>query len=267
MRSIIVLLINLFFISILIAQNDTVFNQTDEQGLKQGYWKKSYNNGNLMYKGFFKDNKPLGKMIRYYESGGLQAILEFRNDIESTQAKLYYEDGEISAEGNYINTLKDSLWKYYSFWTGALVSEEYYIKGKKNGVQKSYYANGNVSEETEYKNDIKDGHWIQYFEDGKKKLEATYRWNKVNGRYTLYYPTGNVYILGNFDENKRHGTWTFYDEEGNEKYKLRYNLGTLNEEDKEQIEEKDTEFFKMVDENVGKFEEPSIENFYNTGPM
>jgi antitoxin component YwqK of YwqJK toxin-antitoxin module len=206
-------------------------------------------------------------MIRYYESGGLQAILEFGEENESTQAKLYYEDGEISAEGKYIKTVKDSLWKYYSFWTGALVSEEFYINGKKNGLQKSYYASGNVSEEIEYKNDIKDGTWTQYFEDGKKKLEASYRWNKVNGRYTFYHPTGNIYILGSFDENKRHGTWTFYDDEGKEKYKLRYNLGTLNDEDKELIEEKDTEFFKMVDENIGKFEEPSIENFFNKGPM
>lgn len=267
MRLTLILIISSCFISVVSAQSDTVFNQTDKQGLMQGYWKKYYENGNLMYKGFFKNNKPNGKMIRYYESGRLQAILIFGEEGEPTKAKLYYEDGEMSAEGNYINTIKDSLWKYYSFWTGALVSEEFYSNGKKNGIQKSYFTNGNVSEEIEFKNDIKDGNWNQYFEDGKKKLETTYQWNKVNGRYTFYYPTGDVYILGNFVENKRHGTWTFYDQDGKEKYKLHYNFGTLNEEDQKLINDKDTDFFKMVDENIGKFEEPSIEDFYNSEPF
>ncbi len=268
MRFTIVLLLNLCcYVTGLLAQTDTVFNQIDNQGMMQGHWKKYYDNGNLMYKGFFKNNKPYGKMIRYYESGGLQAILIFREEGQPTKAKLFYEDGEISAEGNYINTIKDSLWKYYSYWTGTLVSEEFYAKGKKNGIQKSYYQNGNLSEEIEYKNDIQDGIWAQYFEDGKKKFETTHKWNKVNGRYTFYYPTGIIYMLGNFVENKRHGIWTFYDEDGKEKYKLRYNMGALNEGDKKIITEKDSAFFKMVDENIGKFEEPSIEDFYNTGPF
>ena len=63
-----------FFLLILIAgksvisgnvfQNDTIFNQTDQNKLKQGFWKKSYPNGKVAYRGFFKDDKPRGVFKR-----------------------------------------------------------------------------------------------------------------------------------------------------------------------------------------------------------
>ncbi len=248
------------------AQADTVFNQTDDHGLKQGYWKKSYSNGNLRYKGFFKDDSPQGELRRYYESGAIQAILIFGEDGEHTKARMFYEDGEVSAEGYFIGQTKDSTWKYYSFWTGTLVSQEKYSLGKKNGVQISFYNNGKISEEIEYKNDVKDGIWNQYFEDGKKKLTASYVNGKVNGRYTFYYPNGAIYMLGTFVENKKNGLWIFYDDERQEKYRLTYNHGELGEEDQKMMVEKDREFFNTVDENIGKFEDPSIEDFYGKKP-
>ena len=57
------------------SQSDTVFNQTDKQGHKQGYWKVKYDNGPLKYSAFFKDDKPLGLMKRYFEDGTLKAVM------------------------------------------------------------------------------------------------------------------------------------------------------------------------------------------------
>ena len=62
------------------AQTDTVFNQVDKNNMKQGYWKKDFPNGKLMYKGFFKNNKPVGEMRRYYETGELKAILNYQEN-------------------------------------------------------------------------------------------------------------------------------------------------------------------------------------------
>ncbi len=257
--------IYLFSTLYIFGQVDTVFNQTDENGQKQGYWKKHYPNGNLIYKGFFKDNMPVGEMVRFYESGKTQARLFYREDGITTMTKLYYEDGELSAEGLYRNMQKDSIWKYYSFYSGTLVSEEFYAMGKKDGIQKNYYANGQLSEEVGYKNDIKEGIWKQYFEDGKTKLSASYKWNSVNGRYTFCYPTGVIMMLGMYDENKKNGPWIYYDEEGNEKYRIRYEMGVVHAEDEKLLIKQDEEFFKMIDENNGKFEDPSIDDLFN-GP-
>lgn len=49
------------------AVADTVFNQVDNNNLKQGHWKKYYKNGKVAYKGYFKDDKPRGVFLRYHE--------------------------------------------------------------------------------------------------------------------------------------------------------------------------------------------------------
>ena len=73
------------------AQSDTI-NQSDAQNRKQGYWEKKYGNGELRYQGYFKDNAPIGEMKRFYESGALQAILDYGNGESRVYARLFYED-------------------------------------------------------------------------------------------------------------------------------------------------------------------------------
>ncbi len=265
MNRILLVLVSLSVFSLhLLSQNDTVFNQLDEKGLKQGFWQKPYPNGKLMYKGEFKDNKPVGIMKRYYENGTIQAIMQFDDTGEYTKAKLYYEDGELSAEGNFHQMQKDSVWRYYSYYSGALVSEETYTNGVKNGKQLNYFDDGQVSEEITWQNNSKEGPWIQYFPNGKEKMKANYSFNTLNGRYYFYYENGLIMILGNYDENKRQGPWVFYDEKGKEKYRIEYNFGVAQNADA--LLKDDEEYFKKIEENMGKYEDPSIEDFFPGGP-
>src|SRR4030042_3073641 len=133
------------------AQSDTLFNQTDSKGLKQGYWKKCYPNGNLMYKGYFRNGKPDGELRRYYESGALKVVMVFTGTSDSCRSVLYYENGKFAARGNYIGTVKDSTWEYFSFYDQAVKSRETYRSGKKNGFSFHYYPDGTDSERTEWK--------------------------------------------------------------------------------------------------------------------
>ena len=153
---------------------------------------------------------------------------------------------------------KDSLWTYYSFYTGAITSTENYNKGIKQGMERKYYPNGQVSEEIEWNDGIRNGVWNQYFEDGTVKLKSFYSSGKVSGPYTFYWPNGNLYIKGQFVDNKRHGKWFFYTDEGKLKSEIDYYFGKAENED--EIIAKDQEFFKMVEENMGKFEEPTIDD-------
>lgn len=247
----------------LLAQSDTTFNQFNEKGLKQGFWKKNFPNGKLMYRGYFIDDKPVGEMKRCYESGSIRAIMVFDTNTPYVAIKQYYEDGELSSEGFYYETLKDSIWKYYSYYTGTLVSEESYVKGVKHGIEKIFYENGQVSEEIEWKNNIKDGIWNQYFEDGKDKSGASFALNQLNGKYVAFYADGALMVLGYFFDNKRHGTWKFYNEDGTLKYEIKYNNGIA--ENEEVIEERDDEFFKMIEENIGKYSDPTIDDIMPGG--
>jgi len=245
------------------AQTDTVFNQVDKNGMKQGCWKKEFPNGKLMYKGFFKNNKPVGEMLRYYETGELKAVLNYKENNNLVAVKFYYDDGKIASDGFYYTEKKDSLWKYYSYYSGTLTASENYIKGVKKGLEKHFYENDQLSEETEWNNDIKDGMWNQYFDDGKPKLKATYLKNKLNGVYIVYYPNGSLYIVGGYLDNKRQGKWVFYNDDGKIKTELVYNLGKA--ENEEEIMKKDSAYFDMIDKNLGKFNDPTPEDMMPRG--
>ena len=45
--------------------------------MKQGMWQKKYNNGNVRYEGFFKDNKETGLFRYFYEDGSLKLEKKF----------------------------------------------------------------------------------------------------------------------------------------------------------------------------------------------
>ncbi len=211
-----------------------------------------------MYEGHFKNGKPVGIIKRFYETGEVRVIMQYNQKSDYVKTKFFYNDGELAAEGTYFQEMKDSTWNYYSFYTGTLTSTEVYNKGAKHGIEKQYYPNGQVSEEIDWVNNAKHGIWNQYFDDGTLKLKTSYSYNQLNGPYTLYWPNGNLMIMGHHLDNKRHGTWTFFTDEGKKEFEIIYKYGKAENED--EILEKYKEFFKMVEENIGKFEDPTIDD-------
>ncbi len=259
-RKKIIFVISFFLLSFTVeAQKDTVFNQTDARNLKQGWWKKAYPDGKLMYKGFFRDNRPVGEMRRYYENGALKALLQYDSKGEYAKARLLYADGQVAASGNYFNSLKDSVWRYYSYYDHTLTTREVYSNGKRNGPLINYYSNGNPSEKISWVNDRKNGSWEQYFADSTLKLKAAYRDNKLEGEFLVNYDTGKPYLKGGYANGLREGKWIFFNEEGATDMELTYHLGVT--PDAEKLDARQQELFRMIDENKGKFEEPDEINF------
>lgn len=241
-------------------QQDTVFNQTDARGLKQGYWKKYYPNGNLMYQGFFKNDKPTGEMKRYFESGNLKALLIFDEQTEYSSAKIYYEDGTLASDGFYANSKKDSVWNYYSYYDKQLKSRETYRKGMKHGFSSEYYPGGSCFEKTEWKNNLKEGIREQYFEDGSVRLKAKFMHGKLSGNYIVYYSNGRPMVKGQYEDDKREGNWVYFNENGSVNHVISFSGGKpLN---KDVLTRQQQEFFRKIEENIGKFKEPEPADFF-----
>ena len=241
------------------AQTDTVFNQSDAHNLKQGWWKKSYPNGRLMYKGFFINNKPVGEMFRYYETGELKAKMVYDKNGEYARARLLYADGQPAATGVFYNSLKDSTWCYYSYYDHSITSREIYTRGKRNGPMINYYNNGNPSEKINWVNDKKDGLWEQYFADNTLKLKATYKAGDLEGEFLVNYNTGKPYLKGGYRDGLREGKWIFFNEDGTIDMELSYQKGVTPDAGK--LDARQQELFRMIEENKGKFEEPDETNF------
>lgn len=260
----------MFFILFLVAMpafatsfmsKDTIFNQTDKQGLKQGFWKVKYDNGTLKYTAFFKDDKPIGEMRRYFEDSTIKAIMIFDKTSSRSKAKLYYQEGPLAAEGNYMGTAKDSTWNYYSYYTKTLSNRETYVNGRKNGLSVSYYSNGVVAEEVQWDNGVRNGFWHQYFENGVMKMSATFVNGKRLGDFMIYYPDTHIEWKGYYENDVREGNWIYYNPEGGVEVTIKYKNGeALN---KAELDAKEQEILKQIENQKGKIPEPDETNFLN----
>ncbi|MCQ2195423.1 MAG: toxin-antitoxin system YwqK family antitoxin [Paludibacteraceae bacterium] len=198
-------------------------NQTDKKGRKQGAWSKTYANGQLMYEGQFKDDKPVGTFKRYFETGKLKLVQTYTKG-ENSNVSIYEDDGKtIAMEGAYIGKEKDGEWKFYK--EGKLAVSETYTKGSRNGLSKAYSEKGAVIEETPYVNDKIEGVKRTFLEDGSLYQEVEYKNGLEDGFYKLYEGNKEPVITGQHKNGKRDGEWKIYDEKGQVDEVLTYENG------------------------------------------
>lgn len=229
MKKLIPLILILLTMGHAFAQDDTVaeLNHLDEQGFRQGVWKVHDAEGNLKYEGQFIDNKPVGEFKYYYPGGRLKAISMMIDGGNRSRTRMFHENGRLMAVGNYLEMEKDSTWNYYSDFDGALMSTEYFIKGRLDSVLVNYFPSGQVAEEIPYTLGAKNGEWKKYFTDGKLMLKATYIHDKLEGVMVVYHQNGVPEISGIYRENFKDGLWIYFNDRGGVLKKETWLMGRL----------------------------------------
>jgi len=206
-------------------KTDTVFNLIDKNGKKQGYWEKTDTAGHLVYRGYFKNGKPVGEFKRYYDNGTLKSLMFYHPDNDTVDVTFYYQNGKKAAEGRYYLKQKTGTWKYYSFYEDFLSYVENYKNGIKDGLSIKFYANGDTAEILEFSKGQKEGKWEQFFQEGTLKLQAWYKHNKLDGSFILFYPSGKKQVSGFYKQNNRDGEWKMFNKEGKVKQIIFYKNG------------------------------------------
>ncbi|MCU0361631.1 MAG: hypothetical protein MUF75_13140, partial [Bacteroidia bacterium] len=118
--------LSFFYLALLILVCPAFYaQQKDEQGRKQGYWKKTdEKTGKLVYEGRFKDDKPIGIFKYYNTNDSVKTIIDFKADGKTSYAKYFHFNGKLAAVGKYSDKeTKDSVWAYYDEM-GTLISKE-----------------------------------------------------------------------------------------------------------------------------------------------
>jgi antitoxin component YwqK of YwqJK toxin-antitoxin module len=77
----------------------------------------------------------------------------------------YFEDGQISYEGNYEDGEKNGQWISH-YENGRIRSEASFRAGRLDGAFASYYANARMRLTKHHKDGQWDGRWVSYDEDG-----------------------------------------------------------------------------------------------------
>ncbi len=242
-------------------QPDTLWNQTDSQGLKQGYWKKLTPEGGLIYKGFFIEDRPVGKMERFYENGNKQADLYFIKGTGEAYATIYYQNGQVAAAGKYMEMQKDSVWSYFSYYTSSLSYLETYREGRKHGKSMKFYPEGSVSEILNWEDDLKHGKWQQFYEDSTLRLSSSYLRGELHGEYRVWGRDSIPLIQGTYVMGKMDGDWSFYDNSGHLANRLEYENGKIM--NKEAMEEWVKKYMDEIESKLGKIPEVEFENFFD----
>lgn len=235
-------------------------NNTDEKGLKQGYWRKTDENGGLVYRGHFKDGHPIDSFFRYYEDGiNIKSILFFDDSGEVTATFLYKNDS-VAAKGKYVNQKKSGTWEMYSYYTQDLVKRVNFKDDKKHGREYVFYEDSTVCEIIEYKKGEKDGVWQEFFTDGVKNTMAHYKNGKLHGKYISYYPNGMKQTEGEYINGEKEGVWHYYQKDGTKKHDVEWENGVP--DNYEKVMEYQENKLEEMEKNAGKIEEPSIETIF-----
>ena len=212
--------------SLTLVAQDTI-NMTDNAGRKLGFWRKLDKNGNKVYEGSFDHDVPVGEFRYFYPGGELKALSVMSENGRRSRTTSYYANGRIMAEGTFIDEKKDSLWKFYGEYDGALVSEEYYRNGKKDGKSISYYAGDGKAEQTTWVEGVRNGPWETYYTDGKLKLKCNFKEDRKDGPIKAWHMSGKIWLTGQYVNGEPDGTWTYITEDGQVEKKEYYQKGLL----------------------------------------
>ncbi|MDP4280728.1 MAG: hypothetical protein Q8867_01125 [Bacteroidota bacterium] len=215
-------LLSCFYISSF--SQDTI-NRKDNLGNKQGYWRKLDSTGKKVYDGHFLNNIPIGEFHYYYPNGKLKARSLMTGNGTRSQFTSFFKNGFKMAEGVFVNEKREGLWKFYSEYDGALVSEENYKIGIKEGDEITYYPSGGKSDFISWKNGKKTGSWVQYYQDGKIKLKGMYLDDLREGPVEAFFLSGQKIFTGQYHKGDPDGIWIYYNEKGEITRKESYEKG------------------------------------------
>jgi antitoxin component YwqK of YwqJK toxin-antitoxin module len=204
MKSVIVTVATLIIHVACHAQVDTIFNQKDANGLRQGFWKVQMKENGSTY---------------------LYAIVSYKDDNRDGLCIYFYPNGNKRSENNFKAGVLHGLTKVYRVY-GTLQYEEEYNAGKIHGIKKFYNTDGKLVEEQEYKDGMKTGIYRRYSKSGRLVAESFFIDGIENGIRKIY-----------SDDEKHELTREFDFKNGVRIAARSYKKGKLNKEEKFNYEE------------------------------
>lgn len=185
-------------------------NQFDANGKRTGVWRKYYENGDIRYKGQFKNGKEIGVFSFYSKGMAYPSIVKTFSEKSDTASVKFYNKSRVKTEGKMVGRKREGKWTYYFADGKTIFSEENYKDGKLEGLLKNYYINGKVTEATEYKDGVKHGTSKIYTDEGILIEDVNYENGVLEGEGKYYDLKGVIKEKGKYKDGKRFGKWEFY---------------------------------------------------------
>ncbi len=214
-----------FVILLSLCASAQKINQVDANGKRTGVWRKYYENGDIRYRGQFKNGKEAGKFFFYNQGSPYPSIIKTFSVASDTAVVEFYNKSRVKTAGKMLRRKRVGKWTYYFSDGKTILSEEHYKDGKLHGVLKNYYMNGKITEETLYENGKKHGVSKIYTEEEVLIEQVHFSRGILNGEAKYFDLKGIIQEKGSYKNGKREGEWEFYiDGEVSEKGRPRKNM-------------------------------------------
>ena len=190
------------------------------KGLKEGKYKKFYEDGKLLQDGQHKNDKRNGVFITYNDEGLIEMEDTYKDDVfvEDDTTRIFFDFQSGNIDGDSIDSYKnlkefecffpngnimdkrsfkngklDGKWKRF-YENGQIQVESNHKNGKYHGIVKSYYENGNLKHERNYNNDLVNGIMKDFYKNGQLKVESNYKNGKLDGKWKRFYENGHIHV-------------------------------------------------------------------------
>ncbi len=204
----------IFFVAGIYSINaQTSINQMDDNGKRNGVWKKYYSNERVRYVGQFEHGKEVG-VFKYFSASNSEnpiIIKKYHTNDDLADVQFFTPSGVVESEGMMRGKKREGKWLFYHANGKSIMSEENYKDGKLDGSYKTFYANGEPTEITGYKNGLQHANYKKYSIKGFLYQDFNYANGKLNGM-AIYYSrkTGDMIKKGPYKDDLRVGTWENY---------------------------------------------------------
>jgi len=126
---------------------------------------------------FAQEINPNGYNAFYYENGQISSEGNFKNGKPEGTWKTYFETGELKSIGKRKNSVLDSIWVFYNV-EGIVLKTINYKNDAFDGETKIYNNAGFLRKSENYQEGKKEGFSYTFFENGKIKSKTNYIENK-----------------------------------------------------------------------------------------
>lgn len=130
-----------------IHDGDTI-NLTDASGVRQGWWRQYWPNGDLKYECMFVNGQKDGLELKYYDNPDcLELSVNYNMGVLDGPTVSYYRTCKVNCEETYYNGVKHGSERCYHE-KGWLMSEGYFEEGKLKGAFSHFDETGKVKFES-----------------------------------------------------------------------------------------------------------------------
>lgn len=149
------------------------------EGNPEGQWKWYYANAKVLREESFRNGLSDGLYMEYDTTGKVIVQGEYVDGLEEGVWK--YEYGDSREEGTFRGGKRNGEWKSF-YDNGELSFEGSFIDDNPNGRHIWYWPDGKKRDQGEFIMGLRTGDWIQYDEDGNVFLVIAYQ-NGIEKRY------------------------------------------------------------------------------------